>query len=91
MKQEPKNSQILKEIRALGKSMNKRFNTHDEFFIAIKQSFNHIDDRFSKVDDRLDLIEASMSTKNQFDKLVDILEDNKIVSSTNVKFVKSTS
>ncbi len=89
MKQEPKNSQILKEIKVLSKSMNKRFDIHDEFFIALKQSFNHIDDRFSKVEDRLDVIEVNMSTQSQFDKLLSILEDNRIVSKSSTKFVKA--
>ncbi len=69
--------------------INKRFDIHDEFFVAIKQSFNHVDDRFSKVADRLDLIETNMSTQSQFDKLLSILEDNRIVSKSSTKFVKA--
>ena len=64
------------------KSVNERLDTHEVFFISIKESFNHIEDRF-------DTLEENMASKNQVNKLVDILEDKKIITNTNSKFIKA--
>lgn len=83
MSQEPTITNVLEKIDQLStkvdqgfKGVNERLDTHDEFFVSIKQSFNHIEERF----DRLE------STTNS---LIDVLQENKVISSYEAKHVKA--
>lgn len=57
--------------------INKRLDLHEEFFTSIKQTLNSL--------------ESKVATKVQLNGLIDVLQENKVISSYEAKTVKAIS
>ncbi len=62
-----------------------------EILEAMNAFSDRVDQRFNKVENRLDRIESTMVTKLQLNGLINILQENKVISSYEAKTVKAIS
>ncbi|MCX6792729.1 MAG: hypothetical protein NTY12_01770 [Candidatus Falkowbacteria bacterium] len=73
MKKDFTTMEIMEYLKDFSDRMDQRFYEVDEFF-------NKINQRFDYQDERINMIETSIVTKNQFNSLVGVLQRNKVIS-----------